>query len=181
MHRCCRGIDWLLEVTTGSQLESTPREVLSLIADSVSPRTKVGKDALGLDYPIVAPRSTTELTVNRINVKSAIEYKMKSSGCVIEIAIYREWTGEKIVGEPTTKASVSLYHPGWDDEMESIEHTTRVRNFGPGLINLFNTSYETKGIPNFLAEVETIQGFLVDATRKFLGLPSAPPPPPPRQ
>ena len=58
------------------------------------------------------------------------------------------------------KASVSMYHPEWDTHMESIEHTTRVRDFGPGLANLFNC--QTAWLNPFMDEIAFTQGLLVD-------------------
>lgn len=58
------------------------------------------------------------------------------------------------------KTSVSMFHPEWDTQMESIEHTTRVRDFGPGLVHLFNG--QTAWLEPFLDEVAFTQGLLVD-------------------
>ncbi len=99
-------------------------------------------------------------------MKSVVQYKVEESGYVIEIAIYRGWDGSNTRDEPTVQAAVSLFHPNWDTQMEAIEHTTRVRNFGPGLRNLFhNGTDDGEGIEDFLTEVETIQGFLADAIK----------------
>jgi hypothetical protein len=90
-----------------------------------------------------------------------------NSGYVIEIAIYRTWY-QNTNSEPETDARVSMFHPQWDLDMESIENTTNQRIWDRGLNTFFDNGIEqdSNGFENFLAEVETIQGFLCDAANE---------------
>lgn len=85
------------------------------------------------------------------------------SGHIIEIAIYRQWEGVATQGAPKMAAGVSLFHPLWDSEMASIEGSLRGRDWKPDLLNFFDNGTGLRGLIN---EVETIQGYLLDARKE---------------
>ncbi|KAL5315570.1 hypothetical protein ACEPPN_016438 [Leptodophora sp. 'Broadleaf-Isolate-01'] len=160
-----RKLDWQLEVITDSEQFEVPSPLYALIKESISVKSKVRKDCHGLEYPEITPsrNSQSEFSIQSIVVRSVIQYKFLDSGFFVELAIFREWLGANTMGEPTMKASVSMFHPEWDTHMESIEHTTRIRDFGTGLTNLFN--YQTDWLIPFFDEVAFTQGLLVDVAR----------------
>lgn len=123
-------MDWAVEVITDNSIERWPDQLTSLIKTSVSTRTKAREDSLGLEYPAVTPTAPWGVYITKTVVRSVIQYKVRESGYIIEIAIYRTWEGEKTSDEPKMESSVSIYHPYWDDEMESIESkATEVRQW----------------------------------------------------
>lgn len=159
-------MDWQLEVITDSERFEVPFQLYDLIKKSISVDSKVFKDCHGLEYPELktAPEKPLQyrrdFNITSVVVRSVIQYKLINSGFFVEVSIFREWIGDRMRGQPTMKTSVSMFHPEWDTQMESIEHTTRVRDFGPGLVHLFNG--QTAWLEPFLDEVAFTQGLLVD-------------------
>ncbi|KAG4433903.1 hypothetical protein IFR05_010600 [Cadophora sp. M221] len=160
-----RKLDWQLEVITDSEQFEVPSPLYALIKESISVKSNTRKDCHGLEYPEVTPSryNQSEFSIQSVVVRSVIQYKFFDSGFFVELAIFREWLGANTMAEPTMKASVSMFHPEWDIHMESIEDTTRIRDFGPGLVNLFNN--QTEWLLPFLDEVAFTQGLLGDVTR----------------
>lgn len=91
-------------------------------------------------------------------MQSVIQYAFQGSGYILEITLNRTWDGPDAATEPGMTASVAMFHPQWDWEMESIEQSTDGRNWKRGLSTFFENGFE-----NFLAAVQTIQGFLSNA------------------
>ncbi|PVH83109.1 hypothetical protein DL98DRAFT_617514 [Cadophora sp. DSE1049] len=164
-----RELDWQLEVITDSERIEVPSPLYDLIKKSISVDSKVLKDCHGLEYPELKtapekpPQYKRDFKITSVVVRSVIQYKLIDSGFFVEVSIFREWLGDRMRGEPTMKTSVSMFHPEWDTQMESIEHTTRVRDFGPGLIHLFNG--QAAWLVPFLDEVAFTQGLLVDVAK----------------
>jgi hypothetical protein len=117
-----------------------------------------------LSYPGVAPRFTNGLDVRTVVVRSVYQYLLRDSGYIVEIAVYREWNGYNTTGEPKMLSSVSMFHPIWDDHMNSIENTSSEREWDPEL-NCFFVQDQSGGIPKFMEDVVLIQALLSDAAR----------------
>jgi hypothetical protein len=115
-------------------------------------------DSFNLKYPRIHPRSSTELQINNLVMRSVIQYAFQGSGYIVEITLNRTWDGADTTTEPGMTANVAMFHPQWDWEMESIEQSTEGRNWKRGLSTFFENGFE-----NFLAAVQTIQGFLSNA------------------
>jgi hypothetical protein len=115
-------------------------------------------DSFNLKYPQIHPRSSTELQINSLVMRSVIQYAFQGSGYIVEITLDRTWDGPDTTTEPGMTANVAMFHPQWDWEMESIEQSTDGRNWKRGLSTFFENGFE-----NFLAAVQTIQGFLSSA------------------
>jgi hypothetical protein len=141
-----------------------PDQLLGLIDGSLSGNSKERKDCLGLSYPGVSPKVTYGLDVRTVVVRSVYQYLLRDSGYIVEIAVYREWNGYNTAGEPKMLSSVSMFHPCWDDQMGSIENTTRERNWDPKLKCFFGED-QSGGIRKFIEDVVLIQGLLSDAAR----------------
>ncbi|PBP20676.1 hypothetical protein BUE80_DR008580 [Diplocarpon rosae] len=162
-----RGIDCKLEVIADDEITNIPSEFYQLIRRSITAKSRVCVDKLGLEYPQVNPYSTSELRITGVVVKSVIQYKIVDSGHVVEIALYREWSGTATKEVPSMEASVSLFHPDWDEWMESIENTTRSRKFGDRLCNLFHDGTPGQGsMQTFFEKMTMVQGLLVDAKKE---------------
>ncbi|KAI9051232.1 hypothetical protein LZ554_005333 [Drepanopeziza brunnea f. sp. 'monogermtubi'] len=161
-------IDYKLDVKTDEEVASIPSEIYQLIKDSISAKSDVREDGLGLEYPQVKPRATSQIRIDKVVVRSDILYKLRDSGYIVEIAIYRSWAGTTSTrGEPVMEASVSMFHPLWDEWMESIENTSRFRDFGgSGLNNLFPSSPDWTGMEMFFRETTAVQSLLVKATQQ---------------
>lgn len=163
-----RGLDVKVDVRTDEEISSIPAQIYRLIKKSVSATSAVRVDELGLEYPQV--NAKLAWYIDNVVVKSVIQYKMKDSGYIVEIAIYRTWNGSATAVEPVVEASVSMFHPEWEFAMESIERTTRVRDFGgPGLKHLFPDSEPvspvmTTGMELFFEEIMAVQALLVEAS-----------------
>jgi hypothetical protein len=126
-------------------------------------------DALALPYPDIRPQYAPALRITKVAVRSVIQFALQSSGFLIEIALHRTWPGPDTKWEPAVNATVSMFHPQWDLDTLSIENTTDERGWDPQLNNFFcnGAEEEGNGFENFLADVQTIQGFLSDATKDF--------------
>ncbi|KAF4634051.1 hypothetical protein G7Y89_g4051 [Cudoniella acicularis] len=154
-------IDWALEVITDNTIREPDSSWRELVEGSVTAKTRQRKDSLGLLYPGITPQGPWGIEVETVVLRSVIKYRLKNSGYVIEICVYRSWQRRDTAGEPTVQASVSMYHGAWDDETVSIEGTTNVRNWDANLSQFFNEgTEETHGIEGFLREVTVIQDLL---------------------
>ena len=145
-------------------MSDIPDQLLSLIEGSLSGNSKGRKDCLGLSYPGVAPKFTLSLDVRTVVVRSVYQYLLRDSGNIVEIAVYREWNGYNTTGEPKMLSSVSMFHPVWDDQMNSIENTTSEREWDPELKCFFGKD-QSGGIRKLMEDVVLIQGLLSDAAR----------------
>ncbi|OWP03839.1 hypothetical protein B2J93_2684 [Marssonina coronariae] len=162
-----RGIDCKLEVIADDEITTIPSEFHQLVRTSITAKSRVCVDKLGLEYPQVNPHATSELRIAGVVVKSVVQYKIVDSGHIVEIAIYREWSGTATKEVPSMRASVSLFHPDWDEWMESIENTTRSRKFGNHLCNLFHDGTPGQGsIDTFFEKMMMVQGLLADAKKE---------------
>lgn len=137
--------------------KATAKEFETLVEGSISAK-QYRVDSFNLKYPRIHPRSSTELTINKLVMQSVIQYAFQGSGYIAEITLNRTWDGPDTSTEPGMTANVAMFHPQWDWEMESIEQSTDGRNWKRGLGTFFENGFE-----NFLAAVQTIQGFLSDA------------------
>jgi hypothetical protein len=155
----------MLEVITDGSINDVPFSLLSLIDGSLSGNSKQRVDRLGFTYPGVSPKFVYGLDVRVVVVRSVYQYMLRDSGYIVEIAVYREWIGYNTTGEPRMLSSVSMFHPAWDDEMDSIENTTRERNWDPQLRCFFERENQSGGIQKFMEDVVFIQGLLSDAAR----------------
>jgi len=149
------------------------------------------KDLLGLPYPGVAPRLPPREKVTSVVVKSVYEFKLAElkksepptdlkdsepargdkdpgpnvmkSGYTIEIVVYRDWIDGNPRREPIVTASVSMYHDIWDIEMESIEDTTKERNWDENLRCFFEQDGQEDGLAKFFSDVQFVQSMLKEA------------------
>ena len=124
-------------------------------------------DPLGLTYPAVSVQVPKDTFIDRVVVRSVAQYQTQDSGFVVEVAIYRTWgQGQSTKAKPAMASSVSMFHPDWDLEMESIENTTKERSWDRRLRNFFEPGMGREdGLEHFLLEVQNIQGFLSAANR----------------
>ncbi|RDL42028.1 uncharacterized protein BP5553_02007 [Venustampulla echinocandica] len=163
-----RKVDSALEVITDNSIQDLDAPWQTLVGSAISPDSPERTDSLGLPYPGVSLQGGWDIAVDTVVVRSTIRFRMRDSGYIVEIAIYREWCGRDTATEPDVQASVSMFHPDWDVEMESLENTTRMRNWDAQLRQLFNNGTEsTHGVQGFVGQVETIRGYLSDASREF--------------
>ena len=98
-----------------------PKAFQSLIETSITAKSATHTDALGLPYPypkvVLKTSQPPEFEVTSVVVRSVIQYMLEGSGYIVEIAIYREWTGRNTSLEPELKASVSMFHQEWNWQM----------------------------------------------------------------
>lgn len=102
------------------------------------------------------------IEVTSIVVRSVISYKMRDSGYVVEIAIYREWKAGSTNGIPEMNSGVSMYHPAWDYETENIERQDREREWDGKLSQFFDngSTHESCGIGALRNEIAVVQDLL---------------------
>lgn len=166
-----RQIDWDLEIITDNEIK-VPESLEYLAQTSVTTRTPVCTDALGLSYPDVNPRARLGVEITGFLVKTTFEYALPDSGYVLELAVYRKWLerGE----EPEITAGFSMYHRHWDDNMQKLPRTSK-RDWDDPLKEFFgrcsakNEVPGDEGVKIFLAEVERIQGLMADAVFEAKG------------
>jgi predicted NAD/FAD-binding protein len=86
-------------------------------------------------------------------LRSVIQYAFQKSGYVVEITLDRSWNGPDTRPDPQIFAGVSLFHPQWDLEMETLRDSTNRRTW------TCNSFFES-GFNEFLAAVQMIQELL---------------------
>ncbi len=169
-----RQVDWNLEIITDNEVpaQDIPQPIELMIKNSVNTRTPVCVDAAGFLYPGVTPTPPDKEICNMtaLVVKSVIQYAVADNDYVVEMSVYRRWV--QYSPEPEISAGVSMYHPDWDYKMRSIGKTS-CRTWDDPLKTFFGHGFAenevvegSKGVDKFLAEVETVQGFLVDASKE---------------
>ncbi|KHJ33093.1 hypothetical protein EV44_g0984 [Erysiphe necator] len=165
-----RGLDWKLELIADNKdkVLSLPPELRTLIKDSIPVNNRFRIDALGMQYPDIAPSPSHLVFISSVIVRSIIQYRMKSSGFIIEIAIYREWIGAITKGEPEIFCSISMFHPCWDDETQDLSNKTYGRAWKNDLSNFFiESDQHTTGLEYLLAQIRTVQDYIIQARRKL--------------
>jgi len=150
-----RGFDWTVEIIQDSEIKDIRGALRSYIAASLDSRSEELVDPSGLPYPAVGLRAPTGFTVERVVMRSVFQYMWVNTSNIIEVAIYREWEGCNTKREPMMQASVSMFNPDWDSEMESVEHHTEPRNWHPQLHNFFGT-----GLQGLIHEIREVQDLL---------------------
>ena len=135
--------------------DDSRKEFEKLIEGSISKHHRV--DSLTIRYPQVHPdpRYNPELQITKLVMRSVIQYALQNSGFVVELSFYRTWYGPDTKPEPQIAASISMFHPQWDWQMESMENSTAGRNWKRGLSNFFENGFDA-----FFNEVQEIQDLL---------------------
>ena len=135
--------------------DDSRKEFEKLIEGSISKHHRV--DSLPIRYPQVHPdpRYNPELQITKLVMRSVIQYALQNSGFVVELSFYRTWYGLDTKLEPQIAASISMFHPQWDWQMESMENSTAGRNWKRGLSNFFENGFDA-----FFNEVQEIQDLL---------------------
>lgn len=165
------GLDWKLELIADNrdQVLSLPLELRTLIEDSVPTKTRLRTDVLGLQFPDVTPKPSHSIFISSIWISSAIKYRMKESGYILEIVIYRKWAATTTQGDPEMFCSVSMFHPDWDDETRDLSTKSSGRNWKNDLSNFFKKVDESKtGLEYFLSQVRRVQGYILQAREDLI-------------
>ncbi|KAG9239466.1 hypothetical protein BJ875DRAFT_479369 [Amylocarpus encephaloides] len=162
-------VDWSIEVITDKTIPDPDPEWFKLVDGAIKPEAKDRIDSLGLCYPTVTLSMKTGLpNVDSVVLRTKKQYKLKGSGYILEVTIYRQWNCRDTAKEPDVQASVSMYHPEWDIEMANIEGTTYVREWNKDLTQFFNNGEdETHGVRGFLKEVGIIATCVGEASEEF--------------
>lgn len=158
-------LDWTLEIITDNSIQDIPLSIRSLIITSLPTTNVENVDNLGLIYPRVCPQIPNDLKVNEVVVRSVWKYMVQKSGYEVQISIYRTWNSCDTNRDPEMSCGVTMSHPVWDDEMQSIDHTTQERQWGNKLQNFFpgHGAEDLDGFDQFMDEISFIQGYLCDA------------------
>lgn len=158
--------DWSLEIIQDGEIKCIPKTLQSFIAASLDSRSTELLDPVGLPYPAIALSAPKNFTVQSVVMRSVFQYQWISTSNTVEIAIYREWKGFNTRPAPVIQASVSMFNPDWDAEMDSIEHTTQERKWDRQLHNFFGkdgVSHKNTGLSGLMTEVREVQRLLSDA------------------
>lgn len=135
-----------------------------MLRKSITSKTPQKIDELGLPYIAVEPVAPFSNRIDSVVVRSVIQFKLITSGYIVEIAIYRSWEGNNTKVKPEMEASVSLYHPSWDTALENIVKTSAMRDWAGDatLAQFYNNSAtdEGCGVEAFRDAVEIIQELL---------------------
>ncbi|KAI1008014.1 hypothetical protein K3495_g227 [Podosphaera aphanis] len=161
-----RGLDWKLELIADNKdkVATLPLELRNLIQDSVPTQTKLREDSLGLQFPDVTPKSSHCVFISTVCVRSVVQYRMKDSGYIVEIVIYREWMAPTTKGKPIISCSVSMFHPDWDDQTQDLSSKSYGREWKNDLSDFFKAHTDCDdGFEYFLTQVRTIQKYIVEA------------------
>ena len=155
--------DWQLKVVSDNSRETIPEDIYSIIAESVTAKSRGLRDELGLEYPEIRPKNCYGVEIISTVLRSVIQYMLIDSGYIVEIAIYRIWQGSNTKVAPRMAAGVSMFHRSWDTEMASIEGSVGERGWTKDLVNFFDGE---RGLKGFIDEVDNIQGHLIDANNE---------------
>ena len=163
-----REFDWTVEIIQDGEIKDIPHALRSYIASSLDSKAEEFVDQLQLPYPAIALKNPTGFTVQSVIMRSVFQYMWTQTSNVIEVAIYREWDGYNTKREPAVQASVSMFNPDWDSEMESVENHTEGRNWDHQLHNFFGkegVSHKTTGLSGLIHEIREVQGLLSEAAK----------------
>lgn len=171
-----RRMDWEIELITDNALpvNEVPAPMLKMAMESVTTTTPVELDSTGLEYPKVKPHAPSGATIDGIVVRTVAEYALKASGYVLQLAVYRRWTPSN-PQEVELSAGVTMYHRDWDYHTRDLDGTLEARHWDDPL-KLFFGHYAdptreavegSKGVENFLQDVEYIRDCLVDAVKEI--------------
>lgn len=83
-------------------------------------RSQTQKDALGLRFPKISPKNAAGLKIVSVTVRSTVQYMLKGSNYIVEIAIDREWDTVDTKLPPTIYARVSMYSLSWDEMVRKL-------------------------------------------------------------
>ncbi|RFU35360.1 hypothetical protein B7463_g1011, partial [Scytalidium lignicola] len=161
-------LDWTLEIITDNSIGDIPSSIRTLINTSLPNTTVQRVDSLGLTYPRVCPRvATNDLGVDEVVVRSVWRYRVKESGYEVQISIYRVWRAGATNKDPEMSCGITISHPIWDEQMQSVDHTTQERRWGTQLENFFPSKgiEKSDGFDDFLNEIGFIQRYICEAAR----------------
>lgn len=168
-----RQLDWAIDIVTDNEIDASelPTQLQKMVEGSITTRSLIRLDSLGLPYPGVKPIPCSGATIKEVVVKSVIEYALNETDYVVELTLFRSWLGSDTRGDPILSTGVAMYHKDWDDEMGRLTATAGDRSWAEPLKTFFGKGFEkdeldigSNGIERFIAEIEMIQDLLVEAT-----------------
>ena len=168
-----REVDWTVEIIQDGEIKEIPGALRSYIAASLDSKSEELVDPLQLPYPAIALRAPTKFMVQSVIMRSIFQYMWVNTSNIIEIAIYREWDGCNTKRAPAMQASVSMFNPDWDSEMESVENHMEGRNWDYQLHNFFGkdgVSHKNTGLSGLIHEIRDVQGLLSEAAKVYTSL-----------
>ena len=155
--------DSCLELTTEDVMSHPPKVFQRLVEGSIFGTSSFATGNSRLSYPAVKLRVPEGVVVDKVLVRSALQYKLLNTSYIAEVAIYNGWNSNDTRQVPVTSCGVSLYHKDWDLLMTPDEggEGTRVLDMG----SLFpDASGAEEGLSNFLAHNQTLQRFISHVT-----------------
>ncbi|KAL3420754.1 hypothetical protein PVAG01_07199 [Phlyctema vagabunda] len=150
-------LQWNLDVVTDSSVLDIPSAVYTLVESSVTVKTEGRRDALELIYPAVAPIKSLGpgIEVEEVVLKTVAQFPIKNSSYIVEVTIYRRWSGCNTKPEPETSCAISMRNYRWDSAMVSTEDSLQERDWQPQLKDFFPPDAE--GGDGFVDLVDQIQ------------------------
>jgi len=151
--------DSCLEITTEEVMSQTPKVFQKLVEGSISGTSTFATENSRLIYPAVRLLVPEGVVVDKVLVRSALQYKLQNTSYIAEVAVYHGWDSSNTKQVPVTNCGISLYHKDWDLLMapdEGIEGSKAL-----DMRSLFpDESGADDGISSFLTHVQTLQRFV---------------------
>jgi hypothetical protein len=151
--------DSCLEITTEEVMSQPPKVFQKLVEGSISGTSTFATENSRLVFPAVRLLVPEGVVVDKVLVRSALQYKLLNTSYIAEVAVYHGWNSSDTKQVPVTSCGISLYHKDWDLLMtpdEGIEGSKAL-----DMRSLFpDESGTDDGISNFLAHVQTLRWFV---------------------
>lgn len=148
--------DSCLEITTEDVMSQPSKIFQGLVEGSIYGTSTFATEKSSLIYPAVRLLIPQGIIVEKVLVRSALQYKLQNTSYIAEVAVYHGWNGADTKQEPLTNCGISLYHKDWDLLMTPDEGIEGLR--GLNMRSLFpDESGADDGISSFLAHVQTLQ------------------------
>lgn len=151
--------DSCLEITTEDVMSQPSKNFQSLVEGSICGTSTFATEKSSLIYPAIRLLVPRGIVVEKVLVRSALQYKLQNTSYIAEVAVYHGWNHGDTTEKPLTNCGVSLYHKDWDLLMTPDEGIEGLR--GLDMRSLFpDESGADDGISNFLAHVQTLEWFV---------------------
>lgn len=150
--------DWCLQIITDDVTIKPTKAFQNLIVGSLLGTAADATGRTGFDYPSVRLQVPQGIIIDKVWIRSVLQYKLKGTSYVAEVAMYRGWDTGDTKQNPAANFGITFYHKDWDLLMlleEGFQDAT-----GWDTKSLFpDESGDEDGFSRFLAHVQIVKSF----------------------
>jgi hypothetical protein len=153
-----RNFDSCLEIITDDVIMKASKAFQNLVVGSLSGTTTDATGRTCFSYPSVKLRVPQGIIVDKVWIRSILQYKLKGSSFIAEVAIYRGWDTGDTEQDPVTNCGISFYHKDWDLLMIPEEGIQGPKGWETK--SLFPDESDSEdGFTQFLAHIQVLKSF----------------------